>query len=81
MNPQSLPHILKFAWIEWMMIIISGVDSTIGIFVALQMDKGNWDVALPLLGFGVLLTAIGQGVWIRCLHNIQQNGGKDEYRI
>ena len=67
-NPLRLIHI--FTPLEWLMILLVSVSAIFDIYVALLWRDQEWGLAIPLSLIAVILTAIIQGVWIKCMRGM-----------
>lgn len=65
----ALHRLLTFTRIEWLMICLSSGSVILDIVTALCFKDGDL-IAYPLLVLSVFLTALCQGVWIKCIRGI-----------
>lgn len=59
-----------FTTLEWVMIVLTSASAIFDIYVALLWRDEEWGLAIPLSFVAVVLTAIIQAIWIKCLRKM-----------
>jgi hypothetical protein len=66
-----LPKLLHiFTGVEWLMIVLVCISGILDIWTALLLRDNLWSVALPMLGLAIVMSAVTQGVWIKCMRKM-----------
>ena len=59
-----------FTLLEWLMIVLVTISAIFDFYVAITWANTSFLAALPLILPAILLTAVIQGVWIKCMRGM-----------